>query len=316
MSSGVTTKWQPVTDNMVFMKTSNSPGTPLLSPISEIPHSRIHYHHNNNNNHGREGPPMHSKNAQTPATKNEIEPGDNHSRTTTATASVSQWALQLGPWVGWVLLFCSISFFSGMIVSVYLFQGTCDDIHSAATWNIIAAWRAMHAASMNPLMALISPQTSGAAGAAAASVLTLTVGAVGLGLQRDGSNPLRTLQNCADHGAMMLNRPTSTQPPPLRAQASSPAQEHRYYRTPPSRKVRLERQNNHSSEIEKYHPHSEEKATYAHMYNRRPSYHQYSRSAPETRVVMLPPIPTSKFLQEEGPEFSEYRDRFRGILCG
>ena len=72
-------------------------------------------------------------------------------------------------WMGWTAVMCILSFLSGVGVSYYVFQGTCDDVNDAATWNLIAAWRSLRAASMNPILAMFSPQTTQAAGVAAAA---------------------------------------------------------------------------------------------------------------------------------------------------
>ena len=79
---------------------------------------------------------------------------------------------------------CILSFLSGVGVSYYVFQGTCDDVNDAATWNLIAAWRSLRAASMNPILSVLSPQTTQAAGVAAVSMITLGAGVVGTGLKR------------------------------------------------------------------------------------------------------------------------------------
>ena len=103
---------------------------------------------------------------------------------------------------------CIISFFTGITASYYVFQGTCDDVDSSASWNLIAAWRSLHAASMNPTMAILSPQTTQAAGVAAASIITLGTGLVGMGLQKNNinvGNPMRFITECSTMGKQTLN---------------------------------------------------------------------------------------------------------------
>ena len=106
------------------------------------------------------------------------------------------------------------------MTSYYVFQGTCDDVNSSAPWNLIAARRPPHAASKNPLMAIFAPQTTQAAGVAAASIITLCKGLVGIGLQKNYigvGNPVRFRNERSHVGKRILNgmdRVEATTPKP------------------------------------------------------------------------------------------------------
>ena len=110
-------------------------------------------------------------------------------------------------WMGWTAVFCILSFLSGVGVSYYVFQGTCDDVSDAATWNLIAAWRSLRAASMNPILAMLSPQTTQAAGVATVSLITLGAGVVGRGLKKydiDVGTPMGYIHDCSQKGRQIL----------------------------------------------------------------------------------------------------------------
>ena len=112
----------------------------------------------------------------------EARPGDKSPIQELPGGQATYYEMFMQLWMGWTAVFCILSFLSGVGVSYYVFQGTCDDVSDAATWNLIAAWRSLRAASMNPILAMLSPQTTQAAGVAAASIITLGTGLVGMGL--------------------------------------------------------------------------------------------------------------------------------------
>lgn len=81
-------------------------------------------------------------------------------------------------YMGWIILACATSFWTGAILAVTLTQGLCQDLESAVMWNPLAAFRSMQGVAANPFLAVLSPSTSVQAGIAATAATTAITGAV------------------------------------------------------------------------------------------------------------------------------------------